>query len=176
MQTFRLEMCNLIFMLAVGVASLSHNQSECDSWTDVFVKPENALDCGGEHPCHSLSEYISSLQCYFTSNTTIHFLPGTYLLKENITVRGVRNLAFVGSSMNSSQGPSATIQCSRANVGLVFVGGTNLSVRKITIRYCGRLMPRFLFEMYKYRYQVQVGEEIRIFTALLVANINTLTI
>ena len=174
MQSFLLDRCNLILLLILSVraASLPHNQSECGSWTDVFVKPEDAQDCGGSHPCHSLSEYISRSQCYFTSNTTVHFLPGTYLLGENITVRGVSNLSLVGSSVNSSPGPSATIQCNRANIGLAFVGCTNLRVQKIAIRYCGRIVPRDAFGMYKY----QMVEDIATFTALLVANVNTLTI
>ena len=180
MQSFRLGMCNLILLLilAVRAASLPHNQSECGSWTDVdvFVKPEDAQDCGGSHPCHSLSEYISSSQCYFTSNTMVHFLPGVHLLGENITVRGVSNLSLVGSSVNSSQGPSATIQCSRANVGLAFVGGTNLSVRRIAIRYCGRIVPRNMRGTYWYKEEVGVPEEIKSFTAILVADVNTLVI
>ena len=132
------------------------------------MKPEDAQDCGGSHPCHSLSEYTSSSQCYFTSNTTVHFLPGAYLLGENITVRGVSNLSLVGSSVNSSQGPSATIQCSRANVGLAFVHCTNLRVEKIAITYCGRIVSGET-----YWYQVQ---DITTFAALFVANVNTLTI
>ena len=46
MQSFRLGMCNLILLLilAVRAASLPHNQSECGSWTDVFVKPEDTQD------------------------------------------------------------------------------------------------------------------------------------
>ena len=169
----QLEMCNLILllMLAVRAGSLPHNQSECGSWTDVFVKPEDAQDCGGSHPCHTLSEYTSSSQCYFTSNTTVHFLPGAYLLGENITVRGVSNLSLVGSSVNSSQGPSATIQCSRANVGLSFVGCTNLRIQEIAIRYCGRSVSRDMLEQYQYQM-----EDITTFTALLVANVNALTI
>ena len=160
-------MCNLILLLilSVSAASLPHNQSECGSWTDVFVKPEDAQDCGGSHPCHSLSEYISSSQCYFTSNTTVHFLPGVYLLGENITVRGVSNLSLVGSSVNSSHGPSATIQCSHASVGLSFVGCTNLSIQKITIRYCGRTVSTDMEW-----YWEEVG------TALFIAKVNTLMI
>ena len=187
MQSFRLGMCNLILLLilAVAAASLPHNQSECGSWTDVFVKPEDAQDCDGNHPCHSLSEYTSSSQCYFTSNTTVHFLPGVHLLGENITVRGISNLSLVGSSVNSSQGPSATIQCSRANVGLAFVGGTDLSVWRIAIRYCSRIVPRdmlgtywygeYMLGTYWYDYK-EVGEEIKAFAAVLVADVNTLVI
>ena len=168
----QLEMCNLILLLILSVraASLPH---KCGSWTDVFVKPEDAQDCHGSHPCHSLSEYTSSSQCYFTSNTTVHFLPGAYLLGENITVRGVSNLSLVGSSVNSSPGPSATIQCSRANVGLAFVGGTNLSIQKITIRHCGRIVSRDMIGTYLYTYY---WEDITAFTALFVANVSRLTI
>ena len=176
MQSFRLGMCNLVLllMLAVRAASLPHNQSECGSRTEVFVKPEDAQDCGGSHPCHSLSEYTSSSQCYFTSNTTVHFLPGVHLLGENITVRGVSNLSLVGSSVNSSRGPSATIQCSCANVGLAFVGCTNLRIRKIAIRYCGRIVPKkMLGTTHWYDYQ---EVEIKAFTAVLVADVNTLVI
>ena len=168
-------MCNLILLLiilSVRAASLSHNQSECGSWTDVFVRPEDAQDCSGSHPCHSLSEYTSSSQCYFTSNTTVHFLPGAYLLGDNITVRGVSNLSLVGSSVNTSLGPSATIQCNCANVGLAFVGCTNLRVQKIAIRYCGRIVSRDMLQLSMYRLYWYITT----FTALFVANVNSLTI
>ena len=179
MQCFRLEMCNFILLLMLAVtnraASLPHNQSECGSRMDVFMKPEDTQDCGGSHPCHSLSEYTSRSQCYFTSNTTVHFLPGVHLLGENITVRGISNLSLVGSSVDSSQGPSATIQCSRANVGLAFVGCTNLRVRKIAIRYCGRIVPRnYAYDVLVWRIHGGGGQNI--YTAVLVADVNTLVI
>ena len=105
-------------------------------------------------------------------NTTVHFLPGAYLLGENITVRGVSNLSLVGSSVNSSQGPSATIQCSHANVGLSFVGCTNLRIQEIAIRYCGRIISRDMLQLSMYDPYWYVIP----FTALFVANVNSLTI
>jgi len=136
----------ILLSLAIEGNSLPHDQGNCGSPTDIFVKAADTQDCNGKQSCYNLSEHLSSPQCYFASNTTIHFLPGIHLLEENITVSGVSNLTLVGSSTNNSQDPTATIQCSGAQVGLVFQCITNLSIMKLSFINCGRIIPKYLLE------------------------------
>jgi len=87
----------ILLSLAIETNLLSHDQGNCSSQTDISLKAADTQDCNGKQSCYNLSEYLSSPQCYFASNTTIHFLPGIHLLEENITVSGVSNLTLVGS-------------------------------------------------------------------------------
>ena len=147
MQTCILEMCMWILLsLAIETNLLSHDQGNCSSQTDISLKAADTQDCNGKQSCYNLSEYLSSTQCYFASNTTIHFLPGIHLLEENITVSGVSNLTLVGSSTNSSQGPTSTIQCSGAQVGLVFQNITILSIMKLSFINCSLIISKYLLE------------------------------
>jgi len=141
MQYCTLQLCVwMLLSLAIEADSLSHDQSNCDSQTDIFVRAADTPDCNGKQPCHNLPQYLSKPQCYFTSNTTINFLPGIHLLEENITVSEVSNLTLVGSS----QGFTATIWCSGAQVGLVFKYVTNLSILKLSFIHCGRIIPQYV--------------------------------
>ena len=152
MQTCKFQMCMWILTsLAIEANSLPHDQGNCGSQMDIFVRAANTQDCNGKQSCYNLSEYLSSPHCNFSSNTTIHFLPGIHLLEENITVSGVSNLTLVGSSTNSSQGPTSTIQCSGVQVGLAFQHTTNLSIMKLSFINCGRIISKNLlmwFEMW----------------------------
>ena len=133
------------------------------------MKPADTQDCDGNHPCHNLLEYISHPQYYFTSNTTIHFLPGLHLLEQNITVSGVKNLELVGGSLNASKDPNAIIHCNGTQAGLIFENITNLKIQKIMIVNCGQSLPSNIWTPYTLK-------KITVFAALFVANVHTLTI
>ena len=66
--------------------------------------------------CTTLSEYVQDADLYFTSNTTMVFLPGDHTLDMNITVANVTRLTMHGES---SSGKIATIVC-KERVGLTF--------------------------------------------------------
>ena len=136
---------------------------------EIFVKPADTHDCDGNHPCHNLLEYVSHPQYYFTSNTTIHFLPGLHLLEQNITISGVKNLELVGSSFNASKGPNAMIHCNGTQVGLIFEDITKLKIQNMMIVNCGRSLPSNIWTPY-------TRKKITVFAALFVANVHTLTI
>ena len=133
------------------------------------MKSADAQDCDGNHLCHNLLEYVSHPQYYFTSNTTIHFLPGLHLLEQNITVSGVKNLELVGSSFNAYKGPNAIIHCNGTQVGLIFQNITKLKIQNMMIVNCGRSLPSNIWIPYTLK-------KITVFAALFVANVYTLTI
>ena len=65
---------------------------------------------------HSLHEYAQEAELYFTSDTTIVFLPGDHVLNVTITVVNVTRLTMCGES---SSGNRATVVCN-GSVGLSF--------------------------------------------------------
>ena len=65
----------------------------------------NATTCSSCPPnthCATLSEYAHETEMYFTSNTTIVFLPGDHVLDRNITVVNVARLTMRGESSSES--------------------------------------------------------------------------
>ena len=175
MQNNRLQMCVWVLLsLVIEAGLLSHDQDNCGSEMDIFVKPAGTLDCNGKQPCYNLSEYLSSPQHCFTSNTTVNFLPGIHLLEDSITVSEVNNLTLVGSSATSSQGPTAIIECGGAQGGLVFHHITNLSIRKLSLMHCGRNVSENLNVPLIFRTQSKVPKNFQ--AALLVHNVHTLMV
>ena len=69
----------------------------CTTQNTYYAKPTPDTPCH-EDPCHTLSGYVSEAERYFTSNTAMVFLPGEHTLQENITVRCIGGLAFIGNS------------------------------------------------------------------------------
>ena len=67
--------------------------------------------------CTTLSECAQEAELYFTSNTTMVFLPGDHDLDTNITVANVDRLTMRGESFS---GKIATVVCSGA-VSLNFI-------------------------------------------------------
>ena len=73
----------------------------CTAQTTYYVKPTPDTPCLRD-PCHTLSEYVSESEQYFTSNTTMVFLPGDHTLQDDITVRNIGRLVFIGNPSFSS--------------------------------------------------------------------------
>ena len=90
-----------------------------------YVKPTPDTPCH-EDPCHTLSEYVSESEEYFTSNTTMVFLPGEHVLQQNTTVTNVGRLALLGSSSSSPANVSRII-CTDAKLDF-----TNIGILEIT--------------------------------------------
>ena len=69
----------------------------CIAQSTYYVKPTLDTPCH-EDPCHTLSVYVSKAKHYFTSNTTIAFLPDEHTLQESVNVRSIGGLALQRSS------------------------------------------------------------------------------
>ena len=74
--------------------------------------------------CATLSEYAQEAEMYFTSNTTMVFLPGDHILDRNITVANVASLTMCGES---SPGNIATI-VRNGSVGFRFTDTVNFNI------------------------------------------------
>ena len=77
--------------------------------------------------CATLSEYAQEAEQYFTSNTTMVFLPGDHVLNINIEVANVNRLIMHGES---SSGNKAIVVCN-GPVGLHFTRLVNFRVHSL---------------------------------------------
>ena len=84
--------------------------------------------------CTTLTVYAREAELYFTSNTTIVFLPGDHALDTNITVANKTGLTMHGES---STGTVSTVICNGL-VGLSFMNMTNLKVSSLAFTSCSR--------------------------------------
>ena len=95
-----------------------------------FITPHSSMPCPDERYCYRLQEVIHNTRVYFTSNTTLKFLPGIYNIEteRSVVVSDVTGLAIVGNN--------TIIQCF-ANFGLVFLNVSNLTIQHLHFTHCG---------------------------------------
>ena len=106
------------FTLVIVTALLINTISYCSAENVYCVTPTatSCSSCPHNTHCATLSEYAQQAELYFTSNTTMVFLPGDHTLDMNITVAKVTGLTM---HAESSLGNRAKIVCSES-VGLSF--------------------------------------------------------
>ena len=95
-----------------------------------FITPDSSTPCPDERYCYRLQEVIHNTRVYFTSNTTLKFLPGIYNIEteRSVVVSDVTGLAIVGNN--------TIIQCFE-NFGLVFLNVSNLTLQHLHFTHCG---------------------------------------
>ena len=88
------------------VTALLINTLSCCSAENVYCVTPTAAFCpfcpSNSIHCTTLSEYAQEAETYFTSNTTMVFLPGDHTLDMNITVANVARLNIYGESSSDS--------------------------------------------------------------------------
>ena len=112
----------------VLVAVLIINTLSYCSAESVYCVTSTATSCSScphnSANCTTLSEYAQEAELYFTSNTTMMFLPGDHTLDRNITVANLTRLAMHGEPSSSS---IATI-VRNGSVGFSFTNMVNLNI------------------------------------------------
>ena len=124
----------VIFLVA---ALLINTLSYCSAENVYCVRPATTpcLPCPHNSTnCTTLSEYAQEAELYFTSNTTMVFLPGDHVLDMNIKVANVTRLTMRGES---SSGTVATVVCS-GSVGLSFKNMAELKIDFLVFTSCSR--------------------------------------
>ena len=123
--------CTLVLVAALLINMLSYCSAE-----NVYCVTPTATSCSCPHSnhCATLSEYAQKTELYFTSNTTMVFLPGNHVLDTNITVTNVARLTMCGES---SSGNRATVVCS-GSVGLSFTSIVDFKIDFLTFASCSR--------------------------------------
>ena len=123
-----------VIVAALLISTLSYCSAEnvycvAPTATSCLSCPQNSTNCT------TLSEYAQEVELYFTSNTTMVFLPGDHTLDMNITVANVDRLTLCGES---SSGNRATVVCS-GSVGLSFTGMVEFKIDSLAFTSCSRL-------------------------------------
>ena len=110
------------FTLVVVASLLSYCSAE-----NVYCVTPTATSCSScphNNHCATLSEYAQDVEQYFTSNTTMVFLPGDHFLDRNVTVANVSSLTM---HRESSSGNRATVVCS-GSFHLIFINMVDLKI------------------------------------------------
>ena len=140
------------FTVVLVTALLINTFSYCSAENVYCVKPATISCSSCPHDsvnCTTLSEYVQEAELYFTSNTTMVFLPGDHTLDTNITVANVDRLTMHGES---SSGKIATVVCS-GSVGLSFTSMVEFKMCSLALTSCSRL-----FVLYYSRYAVIIPD------------------
>ena len=116
----------IVLVTALLINTLSYCSAE-----NVYCVTPTATSCSScphnSANCTTLSEYAQEAELYFTSNTTMVFLPSDHALNVNITVSNVTRLTMCGES---SSGNRATVVCS-GSVGLRFTSTVELKIHSL---------------------------------------------
>ena len=106
---------------------LINTLSYCSAENVYCVTPTatSCSSCPNNDHCATLSEYAQEAELYFTSNTTMVFLPGDHVLDRNITVSNVSRLTMHGDSESSSD--STTI-VHNGSVGFSFTNMVDFNI------------------------------------------------
>ena len=130
----------LSMLFTVIVAALLINTLCYCSTSNVYCVTPTVASCSScpdnSINCTTLSEYAQEAELYFTSNTTIVFLPGDHVLDADITVANVSRLTMRGES--SSDNYTATVVCS-GPVGLIFTNMMKFKMQSLTFTNCSRM-------------------------------------
>ena len=122
----------IVLVAVLVINTLSHSSAE-----NVYCITPTATSCSScphNTHCTTLSEYAQAAELYFTSNTTMVFLPGDHVLDTNITVVNVTRLTLCGES---SSGNRATVVCS-GSVGLSFTSMVEFKIDFLSFTSCNR--------------------------------------
>ena len=145
----------LQFTVVLVTALLINTFSYCSAENVYCVIPATTSCSSCPHDsvnCTTLSEYAQKAELYFTSNTTMVFLPGDHTLDTNITVANVDRLTMCGES---SSGKIATVVCS-GPVGLSFTRMVEFKMRSLAFTSCSRLL-RYAIIILHYMYTPVYG-------------------
>ena len=120
-------MVKLASFIVLVAALLINTLSYCSAENVYCVTPTVTSCSSCPHSsanCDTLSEYAQEAELYFTSNTTMVFLPGDHTLNTNITIFDVTRLTMRGES---SSGNRVTVVCN-GSVGLSFTSIVELKI------------------------------------------------
>ena len=102
----------------------------CSTEGIYYVRPADVSTCPGQ-PCHNLSYYSENSHLFFTSNTTLYFLPGEHILG-HVIVRLVSNITLVG--IVSAE--HTILQCPGEG-GIAFINCEKIYMLHLTFSNCG---------------------------------------
>ena len=139
LQPFYMMVLSVPFI--VLVASLLINTLSYCSAENVNCVTPTATSCSScphnSTNCTTLSGYARKAELYFTSNTTMVFLPGDHVLDANITIANVSWLTMHGES---SSGNTATV-VRNGPVGFSFTNMVNFNIYSLAFTSYNMQVP-----------------------------------
>ena len=102
----------------------------CSTEGIYYVRPADVSTCQGQ-PCHNLTYYSENSQLYFTSNTTLYFLPGEHILG-HVIVTDVSNITLAGIVSSEH-----TILRCPGEGGILFMNCKEIYLLQLTFSNCG---------------------------------------
>ena len=98
-------------------------------------------DCPIDHECHTLQYYLLNDSKYFTSNTQLHFLQGSFYINADIVIDSLHNFSLVGSGVDNT-----IIECSTPSL-IAIINCTNTVIKNITTgSQCGSSVHAELYD------------------------------
>ena len=147
------RMYRLVFAVSLLLFQLSVEQVEK---RHLYVKPSPTFGgCPQDEVCLTLSEYLQNVSDFLTSNTTIHFLPGSHTLSRSesnhdlLFAANVHDLSLIGYSSRN-----AILNCTE-KLGFAITNAANIHISNITITNCGQAISGLLK---KYEYNLNLHE------------------
>lgn len=107
---------------------------------EYWVMPSATEQCPlGVHllQCITLSDIAGSSSTYFISDTTIHFLPGTYTPNQSLWITANQQSTIHNLSLTGDKYRETVIECSTAKIALAFVTITELKISNVVMKRCG---------------------------------------
>ena len=156
---------NTFYCSAENVYCVTPTTTSCSSC------PHNSTNCT------TLSEYAQEAELYFTSNTTMVFLPGDHVLDANIAVANVTRLTMCGES--SSETIATVVR--NGSVGFNFTNMVDLNIYSLGFTSYNRSWSHgshpasnsaLLLQSTKYAKLVNCSFHDNVGTALVVCNTN----
>ena len=121
--------------LVLTLALLSAIQLVCSApESTYYIRPAPDTPCPAE-PCLTLSEYAQGIDHFFTSNTTLVFLPGDHSLDRDVVIANVTRIAVLGDPTSLPEITSRVTCISPA--ALVFQNISELHLSGMGVSFCG---------------------------------------
>jgi len=149
LQTVKMLTMNLLVMgIFLSVCNAEAPFEELGTTNEVYLNPTSS-DGGSlcqNYSWVTLSELLGKNPPYFvkTSNTTVHFLPGTHTVTDialtTAVVHNVRNLTLRGTCSNTGHCPPATVRCN-GTFSFIFSDVSSLQISNIAFIECGAVVP-----------------------------------
>ena len=134
-------------VVLVCYIAIAYCQEHGHTHRELYVKSTPTQECPQHHQCHTLLSYLKNGTTSFTSNTTLHFLPGNHSAAVpqpmTLVISNISNLALVGPVVGPEEPPVAHIWCSYT-MQFHFKNASNVSLKGLEIRECGAYNPLIL--------------------------------
>ena len=102
----------------------------CSTEGIYYVRSADVSTCPGQ-PCHNLSYYSENSQLFFTSNSTLYFLPGEHILGQ-VIVTDVSNITLTGI-----MSAEYTVLKCPGKGGILFTNSKEIYMLHLTFSNCG---------------------------------------